>query len=140
MPITRTRRGRSPEPYACRIDLPSAITLRPPGSRSGQAPQKRNEEAILCAACGAEITHQRQAIVINTRHTHAFFNPAGIAFEIRCFRLAPGATSLGAPSAEFTWFPGYRWQIAICAACQAHLGWLFTNGVSFFGLIAPHLR
>lgn len=95
---------------------------------------------ILCAACGAEITHRRHGIAIDDRHTHAFFNPAGIAFEIRCFRAAPGATPQGNPSAEFTWFPGYRWQIAICTACHAHLGWLFTNGASFFGLIAPHLR
>lgn len=122
------------------MHLPSSKTSRPPASRSGQSPRKQDDEAILCAACGAEITHQRQAIAVDNRHTHAFFNPAGIAFEIRCFRLAPGATPLGVPSAEFTWFAGFRWQIAVCTACQAHLGWLFTNGTSFFGLIAPHLR
>jgi hypothetical protein len=28
--------------------------------------------------------------------------------------------------AEDSWFPGYCWTIAYCAACYAHLGWKFT--------------
>jgi hypothetical protein len=78
-------------------------------------------------------------MAVNGRHLHAFFNPAGIAFEIRCFRQAPGAAPQGEPSAEFTWFSGYRWQIALCTTCQSHLGWLFTNGSVFYGLIATRL-
>ena len=78
-------------------------------------------------------------MTINDRHEHAFFNPAGIAFEIRCFRRAPGAVPHGEPSAEFTWFPSYRWQVVLCATCRAHLGWLFINGGSFYGLIATRL-
>lgn len=78
-------------------------------------------------------------MTINDRHEHAFFNPAGIAFEIRCFCRAPGAVPHGNPSAEFTWFPAYRWQVALCATCRTHLGWLFTNGGSFYGLIATRL-
>lgn len=31
----------------------------------------------------------------------------------------------GAPSAEFSWFPGYAWSVALCAACMAHVGWRF---------------
>lgn len=29
----------------------------------------------------------------------------------------------GGASTEFTWFPGYAWTIALCAACKAHVGW-----------------
>lgn len=95
---------------------------------------------MRCTVCGAVITSQQQAIVVNNSHEHAFFNPAGIAFEIRCFRTAPGAAFQGAASDEFTWFPGFSWQVALCAACHAHLGWRFTGFTSFFGLIASQLR
>jgi hypothetical protein len=95
---------------------------------------------LRCAVCKAAITSPQQAIAVNGSHEHAFFNPAGIAFEIRCFRAAPGAAVQGAASDEFTWFPDYRWQVALCLVCQAHLGWRFTGNTTFFGLIASQLR
>jgi len=85
------------------------------------------------------VSHRRQAVAINGRHEHAFFNPAGIAFEIRCFRQAPGTETQGDPTSDFSWFAGYRWQIALCTTCHTHLGWLFTGSGSFYGLIASRL-
>ena len=79
-------------------------------------------------------------MTVNGRHEHAFFNPAGIAFEIRCFHAAPGTALHGAASAEFTWFAGYRWRIALCATCHTHIGWLFTGDDLFYGLIAHQLH
>jgi hypothetical protein len=32
----------------------------------------------------------------------------------------------GAASAEYSWFPGYAWTIALCAACAVHLGWRYA--------------
>ncbi len=90
--------------------------------------------------CNAAITSPQQAIAVNGCHEHAFFNPAGIAFEIRCFRVAPGAAVQGAVSDEFTWFTGYHWQVALCSACHAHLGWRFARNTTFFGLISSQLR
>ena len=58
---------------------------------------------------------------VNGRHAHAFFNPAGIAYELRCFRTAPGISAEGAPTGEFSWFPGCRWQIALCARLKKPL-------------------
>lgn len=29
-------------------------------------------------------------------------------------------------STEFSWFPGYAWQIANCTVCLAHIGWRFS--------------
>lgn len=29
-------------------------------------------------------------------------------------------------STEYSWFPGYAWQIAQCADCQTHIGWRFS--------------
>lgn len=46
----------------------------------------------------------------------------------------------GEASAEFTWFPGYQWQIVLCTVCRSHLGWLFSADQAFFGLIANRLR
>ncbi|WP_052302114.1 cereblon family protein [Desulfobulbus propionicus] len=92
--------------------------------------------------CGAAITHRDHVIRVNNRHEHAFFNPTGIAFLIRCFHTAPGVAVWAEPSTAFTWFPGYCWQIVLCAACQSHLGWLFSpmaGGRSFYGLIADRL-
>jgi hypothetical protein len=139
LPTTRTRRGSLPNPRDCRIHLPSAKVSRRPNSQSGRSPEELDDQALLCSTCGAEVTHRERSITINGRHNHAFFNPAGIAFEIRCFSQAPGVASQGDPSLEFTWFPGYSWQVALCATCHSHLGWLFTNGGSFYGLIANHL-
>ena len=104
-------------------------------------PMEQGERTLVCARCAAVITHQGHAIRMHNRHVHAFFNPAGIAFELRCFQKAPGAAPCGQPSAEFTWFPGYCWQTVFCTNCQAHLGWLFSNtDRSFFGLISSSLR
>lgn len=33
----------------------------------------------------------------------------------------------GAPSAEYSWFPGYTWTIAVCASCMAHVGWRWVR-------------
>ena len=86
------------------------------------------------------ITTPDQAVQIHGRHGYAFFNPAGLAYELRCFRSAPGISVEGTPTSEFSWFPGCRWQIALCAACRTHLGWLFTGAESFAGLISGRIK
>ena len=110
-----------------------------PANRSDRAPQLEDKQMLRCLVCRSIVTEQAQAIRIDGRHEHAFFNPAGIAYELRCFRQAPGALAQGTPTAEFSWFAGHRWQIALCAVCQSHLGWLFTGPSSFFGLIGNRL-
>ena len=99
----------------------------------------RNEQSgkpLVCSNCRAPITDTGQAVEKNGSHEHAFFNPAGIAFEIRCFRRAPGCLVQGEPTTEFSWFAGYSWQYGICAQCDAHLGWFFISDTdSFFGLM-----
>ncbi|XOF34584.1 MAG: cereblon family protein [Candidatus Electrothrix sp. YB6] len=105
--------------------------------------QSRNREALRCRTCDAPITDSAQAVSRQERHEHAFFNPTGIAFQIRCFREAPGCLVQGKPTAEFSWFTGYQWQYALCGSCLSHLGWLFSsrknsaeNTDAFFALIA----
>lgn len=115
-----------------------------PGSRvevEDEATTGGGGSRIVCAACGAEVTTAGDRIDKRGRHEHYFVNPHGIDFQVACYRAAPGCSAVGPPTSEFTWFPGYRWQLALCATCQVHLGWHFTgDGAPFFGLIADRLR
>ncbi|WP_309894379.1 hypothetical protein [Archangium sp.] len=43
------------------------------------------------------------------------------------------------PSAEASWFPGFVWEIALCAACGTHLGWCFHGESDFLGLVLDRL-
>jgi len=97
-------------------------------------------EAIFCKACGRTVTSRDQKISVQGEHYHTFFNPAGIVFEVGCFRQAPGCYVAGKPSSEFTWFAGHVWSFALCRNCRAHLGWFFDGGtVTFYGLILTNL-
>lgn len=99
------------------------------------------EPWVRCAACAARITPERAQIAINGAHEHEFMNPAAIRFVIACFSEAPGCVGHGDSSTVWTWFPGRAWRIALCKACDAHLGWSFEKAESatFFGLIADRI-
>ena len=97
------------------------------------------EQAIICKLCGYRITSDSAKIMVNNSHVHTFTNPSGIIYTFGCFQDAPGITTLGTASIEYTWFPGYSWQILICSNCREHLGWLFRNGDGFFALIVDKL-
>ncbi|MEA4855744.1 MAG: cereblon family protein [Solidesulfovibrio sp.] len=96
---------------------------------------------LLCAACRAAITEERQRIAVAGSHHHVFANPYGRVFEIGCFAAAPGVAATGAASPAFSWFAGTAWRVAVCAACGEHLGWRYdrTAGGFFFGLILDRL-
>ena len=103
---------------------------------------KEEEEKFYCANCGHLITTGRWWISMDSGHEHRFSNPAGMTFDIRCFKEAPGAVAVGEQSDEFTWFQVYDWQVALCRGCGAHLGWQFTGDEAppvFFGLIGDRL-
>lgn len=155
-PAGRRRRNRHPPkpPVPCTRQvraLPAVVRLRQqPGSpdRPGAPQEKESPEAeedlkpeILCRQCRQGVTDTGQRVTIQGGHRHTFANPHGIVFEIGCFREVRNCGVLGAPTGEFSWFSGYRWQIVICGTCLAHLGWLFTADASghFFGLILDRL-
>lgn len=71
-----------------------------------------------------------------------YCNPAGYIHETLTVQktLDNSLKMVDRPSTEFSWFPGYAWQIAVCAKCQSHIGWKFIAVVknlkpkTFFGL------
>ena len=95
-----------------------------------------NSPGLFCRTCGYRITSEGQRIAVNGSHTHTFFNPAGLVFELGCFGQAPGCMIGGQASTLFTWFAGFAWRPASCARCAVHLGWRFEKDDSvFFSLI-----
>lgn len=99
------------------------------------------EQAILCSSCRIRITWKEASISVNNSHRHVFVNPSGLVFEVVCFSRAVGLTVLGPVTSEFTWFPGYSWQTALCSKCQTQLGWIYYGSEPsvFFGLIQDRL-
>jgi hypothetical protein len=135
------------------VDTPIVQRLREPPGRSGdpRAPEPEagaaadlapdEEVYLLCRDCLHPITRPADRISVQGRHAHTFANPHGLVFEIGCFQRAPGCGAVGPASGEFTWFPGHRWRVGLCAACLVHLGWAFLPeaGGGFFGLILDRL-
>lgn len=118
----------------------------PPALFTGQIPADEHElrssgRGFFCSSCGAFIASIKDIAEKEGRHQHAFFNPVGIVYEIRCFRRAPGCRYPGSFSEEFSWFAGYAWAVATCSGCSEHVGWYFHSLQSggFFGLIANRI-
>ena len=98
------------------------------------------DEGLFCKFCGRSIASLKDAIEVDGFHHHTFFNPAGVVYEIRCFKYADGCAYLEEYSTEFSWFAGYSWSITFCRGCSAHMGWYFSSAdLGFFGLIAANL-
>jgi uncharacterized C2H2 Zn-finger protein len=97
-------------------------------------------EVLVCGRCGAPITDKKARIDVNEQHEHYFVNPHGYDYRIGCFAKAPGCIAFGKTSGEFTWFPGYTWQIDYCRSCSRHLGWMFRSPRhNFHGLIVDRI-
>ena len=97
---------------------------------------------LLCVLCGHGVTTASARTARGGRQAHTFTNPHGFVFHIGCFATAPGCRATGEPTTEFTWFPGFAWQIAVCGGCGEHLGWLFRSASAeeaFSGLILDRL-
>jgi hypothetical protein len=121
--------------------LRAALVLREREADRRSSPVRREASALRCAACGHVITDASQRIAMNGAHVHLFTNPAGFVFEIGCFASAPGCAHVGPREDAFSWFPGWSWQIATCASCHVHLGWIYRNaGEQFHGVIVAALR
>ena len=139
-------RARLPVPCG-RRPPPLLLRRNEPGDEKPPEPvQNRQEDTpgqgrrLLCVGCGTPVTDQAEAIEVAGAHHHRRTNPAGLTFDIACFARAPGCAEAGPATAEHSWFPGYRWRVAVCRGCGGHLGWGFRGADRFFGLIRDRLR
>ena len=73
--------------------------------------EREQQKGLLCRHCRLLITTSRERLDKAGKHLHTFFNPAGVVYEIGCFRRAPGCLPFGPSSTEFAWFKGYSWQL-----------------------------
>lgn len=96
---------------------------------------------LQCSYCNHNVTKTLDRIDVDGKHEHSFINPAGVIYRIGCFGAAVGVVEVGEASAEFTWFAGHAWCIALCGGCERHLGWSFHGGESrFYGLVLNQLK
>ena len=104
--------------------------------------EKKEEKGYLyCATCSHVIGRVDDRIEVNGSFQHTLTNPAGITFNLGCFRDALGSALSGERQAADSWFPGFLWRYAACAECSEHLGWYFDNADNYFyGLILNRIQ
>ena len=100
---------------------------------------KKPEQRLCCAICGAYITDDRFKTQINGQHAHTKINPQNHQFTFASYSEAPGCSRHGELTHADTWFAGYRWRFAHCKNCTAQLGWQFYGERIFYGLIMEQL-
>jgi len=131
------------EPVALRKGGGNGFERRGDLPEGGSRPEPVEDEdrrALVCRACRTAITRPDLAMEVNGGHRHVFFNPHGLVFELGCFASARNVLPRGPKTDEFTWFPGYAWQVVTCTGCASQLGWRYTSaGGGFFGLILAAL-
>jgi hypothetical protein len=112
----------------------------PAGDTESDTGHGRGRQVLVCRACRTTITRPELGVEINGSHSHVFFNPHGLVFELGCFATAVNLRTAGPRTDEFTWFAGYHWQAVLCAGCSTLLGWRYSGwGGGFFGLIRTAL-
>ena len=94
-----------------------------------------DKRRILCAVCEHLLTTSDARTLVEGAHRHVKVNPHGHIFHFACFAPTSGVAAIGAPSSEWSWFSGFRWQIGLCAGCGVHLGWVFSDDAQFTALI-----
>jgi len=99
-----------------------------------------HDAVLVCALCGTAITSSAERVAVGGAHEHFEVNPHGASFRFGCFGLAVNLLTIGPPQRAWTWFPGYAWQVIVCAGCAAHMGWRFQSETHrFHGLLLDAL-
>ena len=89
----------------------------------------RESICLSCSSCSAPLSALASLVAMSDEGAGgAYCNPAGLVHDVLTVgEVFPNAVALeGEPSAEFSWFPGYAWTVAVCVRCRKHLGWQFT--------------
>ncbi|XP_041968868.1 protein cereblon-like [Aricia agestis] len=84
------------------------------------------KSVLCCTSCAAEIARREHIFAMSSEGVHSnYTNLGGYMHDVVTVSRATNTQLSGAPSAEFSWFPGYTWTIAHCHTCMAHVGWRF---------------
>jgi hypothetical protein len=113
--------------------------LREEAQQAGGVARADVERVWRCAACGGSVARDRDRVPLEGAATRAFVNPDGAEYVIAGFTEAEGCADASGPSTYWSWFAGCSWQVAVCTACRAHLGWRFSGRAAFHGLIVDRL-
>lgn len=85
---------------------------------------------FCCRRCRNQIANCNTLFAMSKHGVQTnYCNPGGIIHEtntvyaVRTDAVYPS----GAPSTQFSWFPGYSWQVLLCRICDIHIGWRFDS-------------
>jgi hypothetical protein len=93
----------------------------------------------LCVWCFNAVATDNDRFKFEGKGHFAFSNPDGIPFRIMTFSRTLGCRQDGAPTLEYTWFPGHAWSFCLCDRCGQHLGWYYAGKHHFAGLVIDRL-
>lgn len=83
---------------------------------------------IRCKNCLALIARRGDRVVMSSDDpVGAYIKPNESAQEVIAVHSVSGLALHGNPSEAHSWFPGYTWTSALCAACESNIGWLFRS-------------
>lgn len=104
---------------------------------------------FICKRCQNEIGSYNDIFAMSKQGIQtSYCNPAGYVHEtLTIYKTKENSTfTIDRPSTEFSWFPGYSWQITLCSNCRQHLGWKFVATKknylpkSFYGLSGTNIQ
>lgn len=103
---------------------------------------------LCCRNCGETLAQNSDIFSMSREGPQgAYVNPGGYVHETLTLYKVKNVLYTGQPSTEYSWFPGYAWQICQCSYCDSHLGWRFTASSSkklhpkkFYGISRRSIR
>ncbi|XP_058811692.1 protein cereblon-like [Topomyia yanbarensis] len=105
--------------------------------------------AFCCKKCDCRIANYTDMFAMSKQGVSiSYCNPSGFVHEtLTVYRTVEKTTrTTSKPSTDFSWFPGYSWQIAICNRCNNHIGWKYiatkrsNKPKKFYGLCGKSIR
>uniref|UniRef100_A0A182WK39 Protein cereblon n=1 Tax=Anopheles minimus TaxID=112268 RepID=A0A182WK39_9DIPT len=103
---------------------------------------------FICKRCESEIANYDDMFAMSKQGVQSSYcNPGGCVHDtLTVHKTKENSTvPIERPSTNFTWFPGYSWQIIVCANCRQYLGWKFVAEKknvmpkSFYGLSGTNI-
>ncbi|XP_065073286.1 protein cereblon-like [Ochlerotatus camptorhynchus] len=105
--------------------------------------------AFCCRKCDRKIANYVDMFAMSKQGvSSSYCNSSGFVHEtLTVYRVIPKTIrTTSKPSTDFSWFPGYSWQISVCNACNNHIGWKFVTTKrgykpkKFYGLCGKTIR